>query len=93
MEEDVGYSFILSFTNSANGFWDNTKVVQVGLVGSHSQPKENFDFVWNFLLPNPAMMKRVGKGLFHNMEDGFGGEQTIWVALPVVLVVVQRIKA
>ena len=63
-----------------------------GLVGSRAQPKENFDFFWNFFLPNPAMMKRVGKGLFHNMEDGFGGEQTIWVALPVVLVVVQRIK-
>ena len=31
MEEDVGYSFILSFTDNANGFWDNAKVVHEGV--------------------------------------------------------------
>ena len=47
----VRYGFILLFIKCANGFWDNAKVVQVG-VGRKSmmcaQPKEIFDFVWNF---------------------------------------------
>ena len=80
MWRDVGlvrYGFILLFIECANGFWDNAKVVQVG-VGRKSmmcaQPKEKFDFVWNILLPNQAMMKRIGRGLFRNMEDGFDGE-------------------
>ena len=80
MWRDVGwvkYCFILLFIECANGFWDNAKVVQVG-VGRKSmmcaQPKEKFDFVWNILLPNQAMMKRIGRGLFRNMEDGFDGE-------------------
>ena len=79
MGRDVGwvrYGFILLFIEYANGFLDNAKVVQVG-VGRKSmmcvQPKEKLILFESFL-PNPTMMKRIGRGLFRNMEDGFDGE-------------------